>query len=361
MKKIFLVLIFSLSLSLFAQSKVTVNYVVSYRTAKQYFDEGNYGKALKYAEDALRLKKENAAKEAKKLENSLATRQVKAAGDEIDDVLKVLKLRDEYDCINIINYYVSIKGVQYFNNSVKAIVQYIKNQEQYPEVYKLMGDIYKMEGEYSLAEDFYQKAWDNNEVLDVPDEKYEILYLMADLSRLTGDYEKMEVRLLNIAGKDTIEKRTILLKSMTKLIKTDKPETLDKFFNMYRFDDFYSLNAYCQLADYYQSINEYEKALGFSALAVVTGFTKLENVMSKRNITYEYTNLSDFLDQVSNYYDLVNWGNSNNIWKSFDLLCELSSKAGAKTFSVDLLRVLARYSPSEYWQNAAVIKLDTLY
>lgn len=360
MKKICLIILLNFTFLVFAQSKVTINYVVSYRTAKQYFDEGNYGKALKFAEDALRLKKENAAKDAKKLENSLATRQVKAAGDEIDNVLKVLKLRDEYDCINIINYYVSIKGVKYFNNSVREIVNYIKSQEQYPEVYKLMGDIYKMEGEYSLAEDFYQKAWDNNEVLDVPDEKYEILYLMADLSRLTGDYEKMEVRLLNIAGKDTIEKRNILLKSMSKLIISDKPETLDKFFNMYRFDDFYSLNAYCQLADYYMSINESEKALQFSALAVITGFTKLENVISKRDITYEYKNLSDFMDQVSNYYDLVAWGNQNNIWKSFDLLCELSAKNGGKTFALDLLKVLARYSPNEYWQNAAVIRLDSM-
>lgn len=360
MKKILASVFLLFTTSLFAQTKITADYVLAYRQAQIHFDNKEYGKSLKYAEDALRLKKDNVAKDAKKLENSLATRQVKAAGDEIDKVIKVMQSRDEYECVEIINYYVSIKGKAYFNNSVKAIVEYIKNQEQYPEVYKLIGDIYKLEGEYELAESYYQKAWEFNEVLDVPDEKYEILYLMADLSRLTKDYDKMEVRLLNIADKDTIEKRNILLKSMGTLIKKDGKDSLEKFFQLYRFDDFYSLNAYCQLADYYLSIGEKEKALNFSALAVITGFTKIENVISKRDITYEYTNLSDFLEDVSNYYDLVSWGDKNNIWKSFDLLCELASVNGGNKFAGDLLRILARYSPNDYWQRAAVLKLDTL-
>lgn len=360
MKK-FLVVFFTLvSFNLFAQSKITADYVTSYRQALSYFDSKEYGKSLRYAEDAIRLKKQHVEKEAKKLENSLATRQVKAVGDEIDDIIKVLKLRDEYDCVDIVNYYVSIKGTAFFHNSIKELVLYIKSQEQYPECYKLIGDIYKLEGEYSLAEDYYQKAWDNSLVLDVPDEKYEILYLMAELSRLTGDYEKMEVRLLNINSKDSLETRAILLKSMSSLIKKDGPGTLEKFFQMYRFDDFYSLNAFCQLAEYYESKGEIEKALSFSALAVITGFTKIENVIAKRDINYEYKSISDFLEDVQNYQDLVSWGDKNNIWKSFDLLCELSSQIGGKNFSIELLRVLARYSPNPYWQQSAVLKLDSM-
>lgn len=361
MKKLFLFLVASIFCgNVFCQSKITYDYALSYRQAKIHFEQKEYGKSLKCAEEAIRQKKESAQKLSKKLENSLATRQVKAAGDKIDDVLKVLKLRDEKDCIKIINDNIALKGKSFFNNSVKQIVSYIKAQEQYPEVYKLIGDIYKIEGEYSLSEEYYQKAWENKDILDVKDEKYEILYLLAELSQITGDYNKMEVRLLNITQAETVEKRNILLKSMTTLIKKDSKDTLNKFFQMYRFSDFYSLKAYCLLADYYMSINLEEKALSFSALAVITGFTKLENVISKRDIDYKYVDLQTFLEDVSNYYDLVSWGDENNIWQSFDLLCELSEKIGAKSFSYDLLQILAKSSPNEYYQKAAVLKLDSI-
>lgn len=360
MKKTLLLLISLFSSLLFAQTKINSDYASAYRQALISFEDKQYGTSLKYAEEAIRLKKENVAKEVNKLEKSLATREVRAAGDEIKKVIKALKERDEYDIASIIEYYVEKKGLSYFNNSIKKVIEYIKTQEEYPEAQKLIGDIYKLEGEYSLAESFYKKALDYSEVLDVNDEKYSILYLMADLSRLSGNKNEMEVRLLNITSKETIEKRTMLINSMVNIIKRDKPDTVDKFFAMYRFEDYYSLNAYCQLAEYYKECGELEKALGFSSLAVITGFSKMDYVISKRELNYEYADIQSFLEDVVNYHDLVEWGETNNIWKSFDLLCELSNQIGAKTFSNDLLKVLARYSPSEYWQHTAVIKLDSM-
>lgn len=359
MKKILIAFFISLTVGLYAQTRINSDYATAYRQALINYDDKEYGKALKNAEDAIRLKKENLTKEVNKLEQSLATREVKAAGDEINKVIAALEKRDEYDLVEIIKYYIQKKGSAYFNNSITNLIQYIKTQEQYPEAQKLIGDIYKLEGEYTLAESFYKKALEYSEVLDINDERFSILYLMADLSRLSGDKNSYEVRLLNITGKETIEKRNTLIKSMTALIKKDKAGTLDKFFDMYRFEDYYSLTAYCKLAEYYEECGEIDKALGFSALAVITGFSKMDYVISKRDLNYQYKDIKTFLENVVNYSDLVEWGDSNNIWKSFDLLCTLSSKDGAKTFSEDLLKVLARYSPSEYWQHAAVIKLDS--
>lgn len=360
MKKTLFIFISLFTSLLFAQTKINSDYASAYRQALISFEDKQYGTSLKYAQEAIRLKKENVLKEVNKLERSLATREVRAAGDEINKVIKALQDRDEFDIAQIIEYYVEKKGNDYFNNSIKKLIAYIKTQEEYPEAQKLIGDIYKLEGEYALAESFYQKALEYSEVLDVNDEKYSILYLMADLSRLSGDKNEMEVRLLNIASSETIEKRTMLIKSMVNIIKRDNPGTVDRFFDMYRFEDYYSLNAYCQLAEYYKECGELDKALGFSALAVITGFSKMDYVISKRELNYEYKDIQSFLENVVNYHDLVEWGETNNIWKSFDLLCELSNKCGGKTFSNDLLKVLARYSPSEYWQHTAVIKLDSL-
>ena len=244
MKKTLFIFISLFTSLLFAQTKINSDYASAYRQALISFEDKQYGTSLKYAQEAIRLKKENVLKEVNKLERSLATREVRAAGDEINKVIKALQDRDEFDIAQIIEYYVENKGNDYFNNSIKKLIAYIKTQEEYPEAQKLIGDIYKLEGEYALAESFYQKALEYSEVLDVNDEKYSILYLMADLSRLSGDKNEMEVRLLNITSTETIEKRTMLIKSMVNIIKRDNPGTVDRFFDMYRFEDYYSLNAY---------------------------------------------------------------------------------------------------------------------
>ena len=74
------------------------------------------------------------------------------------------------------------------------------------EVYKLIGDIYKLEGEYTFAEEYYSKALNYSSVFDIPNDKYEVLYLLAEISEINQDFERMEIRLLNILVDDPFEK-----------------------------------------------------------------------------------------------------------------------------------------------------------
>jgi tetratricopeptide (TPR) repeat protein len=349
-----------LSFGLFAQSRINADYNQAFRQAKNYYAQSDYGRAMKYAEDAIRFKKNTIDSEVSKIENSLSSKDVKRAQGKISDIIPILREREENDCIDIINYYMTKEGAEYFHDSIYNLIAHIKTQDEFPEAQKLLGDIYKIEGEYTLAESFYRKALNNFEILDVPDEKYEILYTMADLSRLTGEYEKMELRLLNITGKESFDRRNMILKSALNVISRNNNTSVDKLFELYRYDDYYSLKAYCLLSDYYENAGLTEKAMSFSAIAVITGFTKMEEVIKKRNLDYEYTNLQDFLVEVSHYEDLVEWGTENNIWKSFNNLYNLSKKLGYTKFSTDLLKVLAKDCPEPYYQNTAVLELSRL-
>ena len=196
MKKIILILtLFICGFSIFAQSSINSKSTIAFRNAQAAYESKEYGKALKYAEDAILYKKQQLNADYEAISTSIAAREVKKAGDDITNIIPVLTERDEYEVINIINTYNS-KGI--FDNSISKILEYIKDQEEYPEAQKLIGDIYKIEGEYEFAEQYYLKALENASVLDIPDERYEIIYTLADLSRLSGDYETMEIRLLNI-------------------------------------------------------------------------------------------------------------------------------------------------------------------
>ena len=350
-------LILILGFSTFAQNALNSKSAVAYRNAVNAFESKEYGKALKYAEDAILYKKNQILQDYNLIDSSIAARDVKRAGDNIEDIIPVLQERDEYECIELIRYYNS-KGD--FNNSITKILEYIQNQEQFPEAQKLISDIYKLEGEYDFAEKYYLMALDNASVLDIPDEKYEIIYLLADLSRQQNDFDKMEIRLLNIIGKEQNERNVILATSMKNTVSKNNSAAIEKFFQMYRANSYFSLKAYSALADYYISINELDKAFNYSAIAVITGFTKVYEVISRRDIDFEFTNITNFLDLVQFYPDILRWGSENQVWKSFNLFCDICGKCGYDKFEYEFLQILAFHSPEKYWQQDAVLKLDKL-
>lgn len=364
MKKALAIICFSfLVLSVYAQNnsqKNTQNSVTAFRNASIYFEDKDYGKALRYAEDAITLKKEQINYEIKTVEKSLSSKEVKKAGDRIDDVLAVLEERGEIDCISIINHYVMKNGQAFFNESISQLLNYLRQQEEYPEAQKLIGDIYRIEGEYDFAEEYYRKALANQSVLDIPDERYEILYLLAEISRLKGDNEKYEIRLLNIIGNTQNDKNKVLVRAMKNTVAANKKENVNKLFNLYRTYDYYSLNAYSQLADYYYKLNELQKAFDYSALAMLNGFTRICSLMEKRDSEYTFYDLAEFFDKVPEYSDILEWGKSNHIWKNFNVFSDICADLGYTKFSMEMLEILAFHSPEKYWQQEAVIKLDTL-
>lgn len=285
MKKIivFVCCIF-INFSIFAQNKINDKCLVTYRQAVSFYDSQEYGKALEYAENAITYRKQQVEQEIKILQNSLSTKQVKSVGDRIDKILAVLKERGEQNCIDIINSYVKKYDADKFNNSMNNLLSFINNQSIFPEAEILIGNIYKIEGEYDFAEKYYLKALENSDVFDIPDDKYAVLYILAELSKLQNKNDEYEKRLLNITGIADTNRNTLIINNMRNTIKKNNKDTLEKFFVMYRSYDYYSLDAYCQLADYYFSVNQDEKALGYCALAVITGFSKCYNLIQKRRI-----------------------------------------------------------------------------
>lgn len=334
--------------------------IEAYRMAIEAMDAQEYGKVLKYSEDAILYRKQRIENQINTLKNSLSAKRVQAAGDHFDPVLNVLDNRKEYETASIINYYIKKKGKDYFEDSVSNLLKYLENSKDFPEAHKIIGDIYKLEGEYSFAEEYYLMALQKSDVLDIPDEKYEILYMLAEISRLENDFPKMEVRLLNILAEDKNFRDSALKRSMKGTIAANKKDSMEKFFNLYRADSYNCINAYNQLAEYYHEEKENEKALEYAALAVITGFSRINEILSLRNSVYEYENLEGFFQEASFYSDVIEWGSKNQTWKSFNILAAYSTEAGYKNFSTALLRVLARYTPESYWQRDAVLQLERM-
>ena len=361
-KTIVALVLISVCFSLFAADKKAKldESVEAYRKAIEAMDAQDYGKALKYSEDAILYRKQRIENQINTVKNSLSAKRVQAAGDHFDPVLNVLDNRKEYETASIINYYLKKKGKDYFDDSVKNLLAYLDNSKAFPEAHKLIGDIYKLEGEYKYAEEYYLMALDKADVLDIPDEKYEILYMLAEISRLEEDYSKMEVRLMNILAEDNNYRDSALKRSMKGTIAADKKDSMEKFFNLYRADSYNCINAYNQLAEYYHDAHRNDKALEFASLAAITSFTRIIDILYSRNSVYEYENLEGFMQEASYYDDVIEWGSRNSAWKSFNILAGYAAEEGYKNFSEALLRVIARYTPETYWQRDAVLQLERM-
>lgn len=334
--------------------------IKAYRNAISAFDDNDYGKALKYSEDAILYRKQQIDQQTEILKTSLTSRSVQKAGDRIDSIVKILESRKEYNTVNIINYYLKKKGEPFFNNSMEQLLEYMASATVYPEAQKIIGDIYKLEGEYDFAEEYYNLALKNAYVLDIPDEKYEILYMLADISRLKLDYEQMEKHLLSILTEDIFFRDKALSSAMLHTIKTNKKGSMEKFFSLYRADRYISIDAYNQLAEYYYENGFTEKAIQFSALSTITTFSKIIEIISSRNSEYEYKDLTTFFQEASFYDDIVKWGSENNAWRSFNILAQFSNIEGYSVFARELLVVLIQWSPETYWQRDAVLQLEVM-
>lgn len=332
--------------------------VKAYREAVVCFENQNYGQALKLCEDAILFRKQLSQNHKKILENSIAPRRVQRAGKTISAILTVLEERNEKEAIGIIKYYYSRKGEDYFKNSIDNLLSYIDEIQDFPEAQCLIGDIYLLEGEYIFAEKYYLEAIENAKVLDIPNQKYEILTKLARISYLQNNPEQMEIRLLSILTEDKTFTDKALFSAMMNTVSSNRPDSMQKFFQLYRSDTFYALEAYNKLFEYYFSLGNMEKSLQFALLSVLSNFSRMEEVVASRNIEYSYKDLPSIFFEVSLYPDILDWCNRNDVWKNFNNFCTVLIKCGYNNFAKSLLTVLAEYTPEPYWQKKAVITLS---
>ena len=99
------------------------------------------------------------------------------------------------------------------------------------EAVHLMAKIYEFEGEYELSYSYYMDAWNNADILDIPESKYDILYDMANLCYNFNDYENCEKSLMLIIASDPYYGNDGFTTALTNSVQ--RGYSADKIFNLY--------------------------------------------------------------------------------------------------------------------------------
>ena len=352
---------FFLCLLFFSSEFFSVSYSEnSWRILEQAqvcFDSGNYGDAFKYVQEASINRRNEAENEYTLLDKAVAPAQVRKAGTEIASVLQVLEEREQKEAVSVINKYVRFYGVSYFDDNIRNMLSWLKKRTVYPEADYLTGKIYQLEGEYSQALSFYERAYSEREYLDIPDIQYDILYSIAAISKINGDMERLEKSLLLILDSDEFFKNELLKSSIMKSISADAAENVDRIFLLYRADTRYSLQALCDLAYLYEMRGEFAKSLECYALASIEAFTHILNAITERNARFKYTTLEDFFAESGNYDEITEWIANNNIWNIFFQFAGRAGKEGNLVFAKALFAAMANSVPDSYYRAIAAQQL----
>lgn len=325
----------------------------SFKKAQNAFESNDYSKAIEYAEESRQIRMQDAAWQTYILENTLKKSKVRRAGDELDRVIPELKELGFNDALEIINTHLEKVGAAYFNNSYAKVFDYIHIYANYTEADYLLGKIYRLEGEFDVALNYMKKAYDCAINLDVPMEKYDLLYDLASLSYDLGNYDDFEKYSLAIVVDNEYYSDEAFMRSLKRIIDMDSQEAVDKFFLLYRCKNDLALKALIDLSEIYKACGESDKTLKCTSLASIIAVSKLENILAQRLNDYEFFGIGDLLTKCQRYPDIVVWGNENNIWKLFCNFAEAAAYNGKIFFARNLLRILSEDEPEEYWRKYA--------
>ena len=343
--------------------------------AQLYYEQGDLGEAIRVADAAKQQRKNEVEWSLSVLNQALAPTSIQKLGDNIDLIMNAFEERNAEDALSIMHN-VMIKYPAYtINNSVSELIKKLSLYIEYPEADYLLGKLYIFEGEYTVADKYLTNAWLNAGILDIPDQKFDILYQMANLAKLQKNDEKYEKSLLLIIADDNYIKPDgtddIFIKAVKQSIARDDT-TIDKLFTLYRSKAYTSLNAYYLLADYYASKGNSDKALSMSTLATLIAFTRIYEAVAARDMEYKFEKPANarnkpnsaflaYLETVGKYYDISEWGAKNGIWKGYFNYAKILHNAGRYELAEELFSCLSQYCPEDFWRNMALRELLSLF
>lgn len=393
MKKLFAVFAFvSIVGAVFAQTpkkpEITSLSWMTLQDAQLSYEQGDFGEAVRLVDTAKSKRRDEVAWSLYVLNQALNPSAVQVVGDNIDAVVEVLKERNAEDALTVIHDVLVKRSQEELNYSIAKLVKTVALYEEYPEADFMLGKLYMLEGEYVLADAFLTRAWEHADILDIPDQRFDILYQMAYLAKLQKDYEKFEKSLLLVIASDgyvnSAGEDGTFIKAVKRSINASDM-TLDKLFLLYRSTAYTSLSAYYQLANYYRDNGKQEKALTMSTLAALIAFTRMYEAVKERDMEYVYadretdiyrqpngavlknvssskkSNFVRYLEKVGEYYEIADWGARNGVWEGFYNYAQILYESDCKVLSEGMYSSLSQFCPEDFWRNLALSELLKIY
>ncbi|MDR1466573.1 MAG: hypothetical protein LBI40_03010 [Treponema sp.] len=325
---------------------------------KTFFRNGAYGQALMAFEDAKRDRKAMFEQMEQDLIAVLSTHDVRRLRDSLDDVEKYITenhLERAERALKELYYRTpraSLSGSA--NNALKAIGA-LKN---YPEAEYWLGEIYRIEGELTIALKQYRKAHEQRSNLENPAFDVDILYKIVDVLKTKREYTEMENMSKEIITLDTLwqgDSGVFARNSMLRILETDG---IARFLSIYRYDNINVEKIHRISGFFYYTSGRHSNALEHLMFSFLIQNTIIINEVIRNHYGFEFTDMSALLRVAKNNPAIVDYMESVEYYKTIYYLGAAFYAAGKTAVARNFWLVLRDESESNQWSVRSASQLQ---
>jgi tetratricopeptide (TPR) repeat protein len=277
------------------------------------------------------------------------------AGGSLPEEIRLLRQKNlSFDFDNFLRaaqLVITKRGESLIGDSLTRLRSNASVLRAYPEADYWIGKIYLAEGETGLAEMQFQRAYDEREAFDTPDQAYILLQSLAELYRDQGKMNDYESALLSITDATNLfsKKSDYLRLAMEKTLSS---RGIDAFISLYRVDESFPLRAYSELGAFYLR-NGRPLAVIYLAAAVDTQLSRAISAIKAYEPVYAYGGLAELLGRIRADRDMSDYARESGLYRDLELLGEALSAEGYRDSARGIWRILAKVPGIEPWNTRA--------
>ena len=231
-----------------------------------------------------------------------------------------------------------------------------KRGVDFPEAEIAIGDIYYREKAYALAEHQYKKALEMPG-MQIPEEKYTVLYRLTELHEEQENYWDMDAYLRQILADQPYFSGDEYQSFQDALLSTYKDKGLEHVFRLYRMGNVgFSVEAHAKLGWFYYRSHRFTAAVQHSLFALDIMVTEAVKELRRVQPGFAFTTMEAFLNAALERENIRQYLISSEFFKTLYYLAAATYES-RPSLAESIWRLLATY-PLEAADPAAVEYAD---
>lgn len=194
-----------------------------------------------------------------------------------------------------------------YAEAIRLYSRALSAQTVYPEAYIGMARVYAAEGDTALARRYYQRALEQSESLEIPDEEFELRLELARLLEQEGADRQYRNALRRIVNQDPVFNGETEGNQRRAMRERLFESGLNRVLILYRLDFPQALEAHRELADYLleePTPERREDAVEHLLFSVVEIAGRAVNAIIEHEFDYQFTTIADLILTAQRYPDV---------------------------------------------------------
>jgi tetratricopeptide (TPR) repeat protein len=244
-----------------------------------------------------------------------------------------------------------------FGKALQLYKAAIEGAGIFPEAEAAIGDVYMAEGEASLAQRQYEKAYDLRKSFYIPEKQYDILYKLANLFETQQLYKQMEDTLTLIVSDDKRFQETPNQRLRTQLERNYYEKGIDRVLVLYTFDDSFAAAAHTKLGWFYYRTGRFTRSVSQLLYSIVYRVSQVERLRKERDADYEFSTLAELLTAVDASAELKAYASSTGLFSDLYYLAGSTFASGYPRHASNIWRLLSSETAAGQFKDLAIQQL----